>query len=67
MIRNSRLVIGRFADTLPTFDFAALDYVGLVNFDAGLYSVPPQQPSTKWGRICGPVTVSSNGQFGLPR
>jgi SAM-dependent methyltransferase len=38
VIRNSRLVIGLFADPLPTFDFAALDYIGLVHFDADLYS-----------------------------
>lgn len=35
---NSRLVVGWFADTLPGFDFAALAPIGLVHFDADLYS-----------------------------
>jgi hypothetical protein len=53
VIRNGRLAIRLFADTLPTFDFAAPDYIGLVHFDADLYTVRPQQTSAMWGRICG--------------
>ncbi|MGO9731097.1 TylF/MycF/NovP-related O-methyltransferase [Mycobacterium sp.] len=37
-IANSSLVAGMFADTLPLFDFAALGPIGLVHFDADLYS-----------------------------
>jgi hypothetical protein len=29
VIRNGQLAIRLFADTLPTFDFAAPDYIGL--------------------------------------
>lgn len=38
IIENATIVEGWFADTLPQFDFAALDYIGLVHFDADLYS-----------------------------
>jgi hypothetical protein len=37
-IPNARIVAGLFADTLPGFDFAALAPIGLVHFDADLYS-----------------------------
>jgi SAM-dependent methyltransferase len=37
-VRNTRLVIGAFADTLPGFDFATVQPIGLVHFDADLYS-----------------------------
>ena len=35
---NTRLVIGQFADTLPRFDFATVEPIGLIHFDADLYS-----------------------------
>lgn len=38
IVTNSRLVVGAFADTLPTFDFAAAEPITLVHFDADLYS-----------------------------
>lgn len=37
-VENAELVIGLFADTLPGFDFGAVAPVGLVHFDADLYS-----------------------------
>lgn len=37
-IDNARMVEGWFSDTLPSFDFAALGYIGLVNIDCDLYS-----------------------------
>jgi hypothetical protein len=37
-IPNTRLVAGLFEDTLPRFDFRRLGYIGLVHFDADLYS-----------------------------
>lgn len=36
-VPNATLVIGWFADTLPTFDFAGLD-IGLCSIDCDLYS-----------------------------
>lgn len=38
VVANSRLVIGWFADTLPTFDFAAVEPLALVHIDCDLYS-----------------------------
>lgn len=35
---NTDFVVGLFADTLPGFDFAGLGGIGLVHFDADLYS-----------------------------
>ncbi len=35
---NATIVVGLFADSLPGFDFAALGPIGLVHFDADLYS-----------------------------
>ena len=35
---NTRLVIGQFADTLPRFDFTTVEPIGLIHFDADLYS-----------------------------
>jgi hypothetical protein len=37
-IDNATMVEGWFEDTLPRFDFAAQGYIGLVHFDADLYS-----------------------------
>jgi predicted O-methyltransferase YrrM len=37
-IENATMVRGWFEDTLPKFDFAAQGYIGLVHFDADLYS-----------------------------
>ena len=38
MIRNTRLVVGLFEDTLPTFDFHTVAPLGLVHIDCDLYS-----------------------------
>lgn len=38
IVPNSRLVIGLFADTLPLFDFATVNPIGLVHIDSDLYS-----------------------------
>lgn len=38
VVEGARIVVGLFADTLPVFDFAAIDPIGLVHFDADLYS-----------------------------
>jgi hypothetical protein len=37
-IENSQIVAGLFEDTLPMFDFGSLGDIGLVHFDADLYS-----------------------------
>lgn len=37
-INNATMVQGWFVDTVPRFDFAAQGYIGLVHFDADLYS-----------------------------
>ena len=37
-VPKAKIVEGWFADTLPGFDFEALGYIGLVHFDADLYS-----------------------------
>lgn len=37
-IDNTTMVRGWFERTLPEFDFAELGYIGLVHFDADLYS-----------------------------
>lgn len=37
-VPNARIVEGWFADTLPRFDFGALGHIGIVHFDADLYS-----------------------------
>lgn len=37
-VPNATIVAGWFDDTLPTFDFAALEPIGLIHFDADLYS-----------------------------
>lgn len=37
-VENATIVEGWFADSLPGFDFEALGYIGLVHFDADLYS-----------------------------
>jgi hypothetical protein len=37
-IPNTQLVIGMFDDTLPGFEFGNVDPIGLVHFDADLYS-----------------------------
>ena len=37
-VDNSTIVEGWFAETLPKFDFESLGYIGLVHFDADLYS-----------------------------
>lgn len=37
-VDNAQIVTGYFADTLPSFDFSALGTIGLVHFDADLYS-----------------------------
>ena len=37
-VAGAQIVAGWFADTLPRFDFAALGPIGLVHFDADLYS-----------------------------
>lgn len=37
-VDNAGIVVGWFAETLPRFDFAALGHIGLVHFDADLYS-----------------------------
>ena len=37
-IARTHLVVGLFADTLPSFDFATVCPLGLVHFDADLYS-----------------------------
>ena len=56
-IDNSRIVIGLFEDTLPEFDFSYLGYIGLVHFDADLYSSTKTAltyigPYLKSGTIC---------------
>lgn len=38
VIENATIVEGWFADTVPRFDFDALGYIGLVHFDADLYT-----------------------------
>lgn len=38
VVRNSRLVAGWFADTLPMFDFSGVEPIGLVHIDCDLYS-----------------------------
>lgn len=38
IVANSRLVIGLFADTLPTFDFRTVEPIGLVHIDCDCYS-----------------------------
>jgi hypothetical protein len=38
VVENATIVEGWFADTLPGFDFDSLGYIGLVHFDADLYS-----------------------------
>jgi hypothetical protein len=37
-VENATLVKGWFSDTLPSYDFGALGYIGLVHMDADLYS-----------------------------
>jgi hypothetical protein len=37
-VPGAEVVEGLFEDTLPKFDFASLGYIGLVAFDADLYS-----------------------------
>ncbi|MBS4102408.1 hypothetical protein KFZ73_14315 [Tsukamurella paurometabola] len=37
-IPNTRIVEGWFDDTLPNFDFGSLGHIGIVHFDADLYS-----------------------------
>lgn len=37
-VEGARIVIGWFAETLPEFNFGALGPIGLVHFDADLYS-----------------------------
>lgn len=37
-VDNADVVAGWFADTVPTFDFRGLGFIGLVHFDADLYS-----------------------------
>jgi hypothetical protein len=37
-VPGARIVAGLFADTLPEYDFSALAPIGLVHFDADLYS-----------------------------
>jgi hypothetical protein len=37
-VENATIVAGWFDDTVPDFDFGALGYIGLVHFDADLYS-----------------------------
>ncbi len=36
-VRNARIVEGWFADTLPLFDFGAVEPIGLAHFDADMY------------------------------
>lgn len=38
VVDGAHLVIGLFADTLPAFDFGSVEPIGLVHFDADLYS-----------------------------
>jgi hypothetical protein len=37
-VPGARIVVGWFADTLPRFDFRAVDPIGLVHLDADLYN-----------------------------
>jgi Macrocin-O-methyltransferase (TylF) len=37
-IDNSKIVVGLFSDTLPGFDFKSVGQIGLIHFDADLYS-----------------------------
>ena len=37
-VENATIIEGWFADTLPSFDFEALGYIGLVHMDADIYS-----------------------------
>jgi hypothetical protein len=37
-VRGAELVVGLFADTLPLYDFEAIQPIGLVHCDADLYS-----------------------------